>query len=181
VKRVLGFAFGVGLSVGVVYGLRRFLNNMAGETPVIEVPTPAPPPSPRSVAPVEDVPVMPKPNVRIHRSGMRPPEPRPTSSPNGSTAVVAAGPTVEQAVASETVETVPAVEDQTDDFTSLKDIGPAFNQKLHEAGIKTFEALATLSVEEIADKIGIPVERIERNQWREQAAEQAKEKKVENS
>jgi predicted flap endonuclease-1-like 5' DNA nuclease len=57
----------------------------------------------------------------------------------------------------------------TDDFTVIIDIGPVFNQKLHDAGITSFKALARLTPAEIADKTGISAERIEYGQWVEQA------------
>lgn len=60
---------------------------------------------------------------------------------------------------------------RTDDFTVIVDIGPVFNQKLHDAGIKSFKALAKLTPAEIADKTGIPAERIEHGRWIEQVQE----------
>ncbi len=56
-----------------------------------------------------------------------------------------------------------------DDFNIILDIGAVFNKKLHQAGIHTFSELGKLSAQEISEKTGIPVERIERNKWREQA------------
>lgn len=57
---------------------------------------------------------------------------------------------------------------RTDDFTVITDIGPVFNQKLHEAEIKSFKALARLTPAQIEEKTGIPAERIEYGQWLEQ-------------
>lgn len=54
---------------------------------------------------------------------------------------------------------------RTDDFTVILDIGPVFNQKLHEAGIKSYKALAKLTPAQIADRTGIPAERIENGRW----------------
>jgi predicted flap endonuclease-1-like 5' DNA nuclease len=73
-----------------------------------------------------------------------------------------------------TVQITPPDTEQIDDFTPLNDIGPAFNQRLHAAGIKTFAALASLSPQEIEEKTGIPAERVERKKWREQAASMLK-------
>lgn len=57
---------------------------------------------------------------------------------------------------------------KTDDFTVVSDIGPVFNQKLHEAGINSFRDFVSLTPAEVAAKTGIPVERIERGKWLEQ-------------
>ncbi len=56
------------------------------------------------------------------------------------------------------------------DFTRLKGIGPAFDQRLKEAGITSFAALAALTPEEISAIIGWPPERVVRDELREQAA-----------
>ncbi len=66
---------------------------------------------------------------------------------------------------SETVE-----QEETSDFLPIADIGPIFNKRLLEAGIKTYATLAALSAQEIETKTGIPASRIERGRWREQAA-----------
>ena len=57
---------------------------------------------------------------------------------------------------------------RTDDFTDILDIGPVFNQKLHDAGIRSYKDLAKLTPAQIEEKTGIPAERIERGQWLEQ-------------
>lgn len=54
------------------------------------------------------------------------------------------------------------------DFTPISGIGEVFNRRLHDSGINTFEAFAALSAEEIAEKTGIPQDRIERDKWLEQ-------------
>lgn len=59
----------------------------------------------------------------------------------------------------------------TDDFTAILDIGPVFNQKLHDAGIKTFRDLAKLTPAQIEEKTGIPADRIEYGRWIEQVQE----------
>lgn len=57
---------------------------------------------------------------------------------------------------------------RTDDFTIILDIGPVFNQKLHDAGIKSFRDLVKLTPAQIEEKTGIPAERIEHGKWLEQ-------------
>ncbi len=62
----------------------------------------------------------------------------------------------------------PTAKARPDDFTVIIDIGPVFNQKLHDAGIKSFKAFAKLTPAQIEEKTGIPAERIEYGQWLEQ-------------
>lgn len=62
------------------------------------------------------------------------------------------------------------------DFTRLKGIGPTFDQRLKEAGITSFAALAALTPDEISAIIGWPPERVVRDKVREQAAALAAEK-----
>jgi predicted flap endonuclease-1-like 5' DNA nuclease len=57
----------------------------------------------------------------------------------------------------------------SNDLMVITDIGPAFNQKLQAAGIKSFQALARLTPAQVEEKTGIPAERVERGQWIEQA------------
>lgn len=175
-KRIIGFLIGIGLSVALVYGLRRLLN---GPAPV--APTP----------PSE----LPKPDVRMPQSGNR--SSTITSSANGSASPTVVEEVVPTKVEAETtiktdstesapvelptVQITPPDTEQVDDFTPLNDIGPAFNQKLHAAGIKTFAALVALSPEEIAEKTGIPAERVERKKWREQAQAKLRGTEAENS
>lgn len=76
--------------------------------------------------------------------------------PVASEAAVADQPTVSappEAVAEET----PAAED---DFTALRGIGPTFDRRLKEAGIRTFAQLAALTPEEAAEIIGWSPQRI---------------------
>jgi hypothetical protein len=61
------------------------------------------------------------------------------------------------------------------DFTRLKGIGATFDQRLKEAGITTFAALAALTPEEISAIIGWPPERVVRDEVREQATALAEE------
>jgi len=64
---------------------------------------------------------------------------------------------------------------QEDDFTCIRGVGPAFERRLKEAGIRTFAALATLSPEQVAEIIGWPAERVARTELIEQAAQLAQE------
>lgn len=74
--------------------------------------------------------------------------------------------------------------DEEDNLEVILGIGEVFNRRLLESGITTFEALAALSPAEIAEKTGIPQDRIERDDWLSQAkelAEAAKSKKTRKS
>ncbi len=62
-----------------------------------------------------------------------------------------------------------------DNLMLITGIGQVFSTKLKEQGITTFEELATMPLEEIAEKSGIAQERIEREKWQEQAAQLASE------
>lgn len=72
--------------------------------------------------------------------------------------------------------TIPPANSLYDDFLPINGIGAAFNTRLHNAGITTYEQLARLSVQEIAAILDIDPERIIRDRWREQATELAKTK-----
>ena len=55
-----------------------------------------------------------------------------------------------------------------DDLRRIKGIGPKFEQALRDAGVSTFEQIASWSdadIAEIAAKIGARVDRIERDEW----------------
>ncbi len=69
---------------------------------------------------------------------------------------------------------------ETADFTRIHDLGPVFNTKLHEAGIKTFAALAALTPEQIEEKTAIPAARVVRSDWLKQAAQLAEGLEPEN-
>ncbi|MBN2093241.1 hypothetical protein JW964_26695 [candidate division KSB1 bacterium] len=59
-----------------------------------------------------------------------------------------------------------------DDLKLVVGIGPVFEKRLREVGIKTFKQLAELTEEEIerlSEKIGPFPERIQRENWVEQA------------
>jgi predicted flap endonuclease-1-like 5' DNA nuclease len=64
-----------------------------------------------------------------------------------------------------TPEPTEAGEDSETDFTVIVGVGEVFNRKLHDGGINTFEGLIMLTPEEIADRTGIPQDRIERDNW----------------
>jgi predicted flap endonuclease-1-like 5' DNA nuclease len=67
----------------------------------------------------------------------------------------------------------PASSHAPDDLTEVNGIGPTFAEALHEIGIRTFCDLAQQTPEELAAKLSarVTAERIQRNQWIEQARE----------
>jgi predicted flap endonuclease-1-like 5' DNA nuclease len=50
-----------------------------------------------------------------------------------------------------------------DDFTRIKGIGPVFDRRLKEAGVRTFADLAATPAEQIAEIVGWPLERVTRS------------------
>jgi len=72
------------------------------------------------------------------------------------------------------LQTVPArpgpAEVPPDDFVVLHGVGPAFAERLHEAGIHTYADLARLTPEEVAGRCQVPAWRIRRDDWIGQAA-----------
>jgi ferredoxin len=56
-----------------------------------------------------------------------------------------------------------------DDFTKINGIGVFSNSRLHRVGVLTYAELAALTDEELADKARTRVERVNTQQWREQA------------
>jgi predicted flap endonuclease-1-like 5' DNA nuclease len=58
---------------------------------------------------------------------------------------------------------------QDDSFVRIKGIGPVFEQRLKNAGIRTFGELAVTPPERIAEIIGWPVDRVERSDINGQA------------
>ena len=62
---------------------------------------------------------------------------------------------------------------QPDDFRRIAGIGAVFQQRLYDAGITTYAALAGRSPEELAQILRWPVERVARDRLIEQAAELA--------
>jgi predicted flap endonuclease-1-like 5' DNA nuclease len=70
-------------------------------------------------------------------------------------------------------ETAPAISKTmggNDDFEIINDIGPTFTKRLHEAGIKSFQELADMPVEKVAEIARVPASRVVNNRWREQSA-----------
>lgn len=72
---------------------------------------------------------------------------------------------------------VAAKSNDTDDFTQIKGIGPAFNNHLHKAGILTFAQLGALSPDDILKRLspahGITAKQIDRQRWVRQALDLA--------
>lgn len=65
-----------------------------------------------------------------------------------------------------------------DDLKKIKGIGPVFEKRLIDLGIKTFEDMANLSqeiIEDVATKIKLNPERIIKEHWKEQAEDLLKE------
>lgn len=56
-----------------------------------------------------------------------------------------------------------------DDLTELRGIGARLSERLHAAGIKSFQALADQDPEALASALGVPASRIERDGWIEAA------------
>ena len=73
----------------------------------------------------------------------------------------------------DSLSAVSATVDEGDDLTRIVGIGPTYAARLREAGIATFSQLAALDAEEIAEVIGCPALRVERERLREQAGELA--------
>jgi predicted flap endonuclease-1-like 5' DNA nuclease/cytoskeletal protein CcmA (bactofilin family) len=91
-------------------------------------------------------------------------------APDLPVAIAAAASPVEHALPQAPIGLQAFHADRDDNFTAIKDIGPAFNRRLKEAGIRTFAQLAATSPEQISAIVGWPVERVVAKQWREQAA-----------
>ncbi len=56
-----------------------------------------------------------------------------------------------------------------DDFTPIKGIGPAFEKRLKDSGVKTFAELAALTPEQVAEILGITAQRVVRENFIGQA------------
>ena len=76
-------------------------------------------------------------------------------------------------VGQESREDSPSDSAAPDDLTRLAGIGPVFSQRLRDAGITTFSQLAALDEEQIAEALGWPRSRVERERLRERAGELA--------
>lgn len=64
-------------------------------------------------------------------------------------------------------------QDEPDDLTRVPGIGQVFSRRLQDAGIDRFSQLAALEVQEIAEILGYPASRVERERLREKARELA--------
>jgi predicted flap endonuclease-1-like 5' DNA nuclease len=185
-KRIAGFLLGIGLGVLFAYLLRRYLLNQSS-TEAVTIPPP------NIEEPSTEPEIKPAATLIIRRNGPRPPA---LSSEDKGTHISVNGRSTENEISKPMAENVdPEVQvadavietpaqselaasesptsNQPDDFTIIIDIGPVFNRKLQDAGITSFTALSLLSAEEIAEKVGTNAARIERNKWREQAAQLA--------
>ena len=63
--------------------------------------------------------------------------------------------------------------DEADDLTRVMGIGPAYSRRLQNAGISRFSQLAALDAQQIAEILGCPASRVERERLRENARELA--------
>ncbi len=66
-----------------------------------------------------------------------------------------------------------AAQDAPDDFTRIAGIGAVFARRLVEAGVTRYSQLAAMDTARIAEVIGCPAARVERERLREQAGELA--------
>ncbi|MDE0143553.1 MAG: hypothetical protein OXI80_10105 [Caldilineaceae bacterium] len=62
---------------------------------------------------------------------------------------------------------------ERDDLTRVTGIGPVYSRRLQNAGVRRFSQLAALDVQEIAEILGCPASRVERERLREIARELA--------
>ena len=70
----------------------------------------------------------------------------------------------------------------TDDFSLIKGIGPVLSRRLHEAGISTYNQLASLSPTQLAEKVGgLSARQIAKQDWAGQADKLAPRKPRANS
>ena len=86
------------------------------------------------------------------------------------------GPGPPTAQAQEDSDSLPAdaaSQDPPDDLTRIMGIGSVFSERLQEAGITTFSQLAALDAQQIAQTLGCPASRVQRERLREQAQELA--------
>jgi predicted flap endonuclease-1-like 5' DNA nuclease/cytoskeletal protein CcmA (bactofilin family) len=134
-----------GVGAALVYWLK-----LAPPAPAADVDASTPPPAPASPAATDEAAVAP---VRSTAQ----------VSPVASE-VAAADQLAEQTPPESVAEAPPAPETSApvaeDDFTMLRGIGPTFDRRLKEAGVRTFAQLAALTPEEAADIIGWPPQRV---------------------
>ena len=67
----------------------------------------------------------------------------------------------------------PTSQDEPDDLTRVTGIGAVFSRRLRDAGIDRFSQLAALEVQQIAEILGCPASRVERERLREIARDLA--------
>jgi len=65
----------------------------------------------------------------------------------------------------------PTSQDEADDLTRVMGIGPVYSRRLQNAGISRFSQLAALDAQQIAEILGCPASRVERERLRENARE----------
>jgi len=73
-------------------------------------------------------------------------------------------------------ETLKMASSTPDDLTAINGIGPAFERALNDIGIMTYAQLAVQAPADLAERLdtrGISTERIERDEWIEQAQQLA--------
>ena len=73
----------------------------------------------------------------------------------------------------ETPREDPAPLGEADDLTRVMGIGPVYSRRLQNAGISRFSQLAALDAQQIAEILGCPASRVERERLRENARELA--------
>ena len=189
-KRFFTFLVGASFGVAIIYALRRFFVQKP-ETPAAKPATPPVSPSGTrspsgNYAASGNDSGIPTANIVIRRPQNRPVPPKveeasAQNSPNGVSKADADVKAVKQELESsnssktgENASTTLSSEEASNkgvDFTVIEDIGIAFNRKLHDFGVHTFEDLIALSVQEIATITGTAALRIEKNRWIEQAKE----------
>ena len=197
-KRILGFIIGLSLSLGLGYLVRQLLTgNTAPVAPAQPIAPPEPTPTtdrpaarytvrtsgPRPQSPVAETVIETQPEMTTEQTIVGESEGRheePVAATNtDQSATTPRSEMTEPAILDDLPVEVPPDETKPmtslneegeTDFTVITDIGPVFNKKLHEAGIKTFGELATLSPQEIEEKTDIPASRVERGEWIKQAA-----------
>lgn len=185
-KRLLGFVLGAVLGISTGYLLRRLLNRPsvapASLSNVKEVPI-IKPASESIKTETGEMASRPSAKFTVRRTGPRPQAPsveEVVSTANGTADLkdnseVVAETKTEMHVIEETAATLVApevvteVDSVADDLKIIYDLGEISNRKLIEAGITTFEGLAKTPVEKVAEITELPVARIKRNNWIEQA------------
>ena len=97
-------------------------------------------------------------------------------TPDEDATVSEEGPGPPTTPAQEDTDSLPAdaaSQDPPDDLTRIVGIGSVFSERLQEAGITTFSQLAALDAQQLAQTLGCPASRVQRERLREQAQELA--------